>query len=366
MSEWPIRAETHEATRADCVLQRLDAGGRQLEDAAIDLFLPTAHRVTDRVRASVSSMLDGVAGAVERDMRSFLAPRLEGHPELVASLSSASVAIALPLLADACSLRHPPLIALALRRAGEFILAQRLAPARAQADRAGDALPVDDGDPDVAAAAAALMIAEARRIDRFGEAALLVDDLDAELAHWLVWQVAAALRRYLCVQHEIDSARADALLVQAADAVFAAHDEGRGLHASAAWLATTLAARDRVDGTLIADLLVAGQATAFTAALASASGLSSGNVWNIVSDPTAGRLALLLRAIGASRDAAATVLLLVMDGRIEAATEIERFDVCRTAEASRAIAPLALPGAYRAAMRALDTALAVAAAEEGP
>ena len=59
------------------------------------------------------------------------------------------------------------------------MLADRLAPGR---DGAG--LPTDASDPEVAAAATAALVAEARRVDRFGAPMLLLHDLPAEVAAW--------------------------------------------------------------------------------------------------------------------------------------------------------------------------------------
>lgn len=359
VSEWPIRAGTRDAGWVtERALLPPDAGARRVEDATVDLFIPDAFRLTDRLRASVSTMLDGVVRAIEREMRLTILPGLGEPVELAASLSSGSVDIVSPVLADARTLRHPPLISIVLRRAGEFVLAQRLVP---EGSGAVDGLPVDDADPAVAAAAMALLVAEARRIDKFGEAALLLDDLPAELAHWLVWRVAAALRHYLCGYHRVDEATADGLLCGAAGAVLAGHDEGRGLHACAAQLASRLNSADRIDGDLLITLLGGGQVTAFNAALASALGLSSDAVWRVVADPAKGRLASLLRASRAGRDAAATVLLLI--GGHDVAAEIEAFDACTPEAAHKAVSRLAVPAEYRAAVAAMDTALALAGVE---
>lgn len=363
VSEWPIRAESRgRATREAIALARPDAWARRLTDAATDLFLPQAHRITDRLRASMSSMLDGVTAAVERDMRKAILPHFAHRAELAASLSSASVGIALPLLADACTLRHPPLIAIVLRRAEGFVLSRRLAPGGGGdgGDGGSKGLPLDDSDHGIAAAALALRVAEARRVDRFGEAALLFDDLPAELAGWLVWHVAAALRRYLIDHHEVDDSETDAILAQAAQAVLAGHDEGRGLHAAGAGLAARLVAEDRIDGELLAELLRTGQVTAFAAVLASAAAISPDEVWPIVADPADGRLAILLRAAGISRETAAAILFLIVVGTADAAAEIDLFDACTPDEAQDALDTLRLPAEYRAAIGTLDAALAVA------
>lgn len=357
-SEWPIRTQAPPAVpRAGLALRRSDAAGRRVADMATDLFLPDAHRVTDRVRASVGSMLDGVVGATERAMRRSIAPHFADRAELAASLASTAVDIAGPLLGDAQVLRHPPLVAILLRRAGEFVLAQRLAESGSAAGARGRGLPIDDDDPGTAEAAVSLLVAEARRIDRFGEAALLLDDLPAEIAHWLVWQIAAALRHYLCVHHDVGEREADPLITEAAASVLAGHDEGRGTHAIAAALVARLAVQGPIDGQVMAGLLASGQIAAFDAALANATAIPAEEVWNIVTDPLDGRLALLLRAAGVARADASEMLLLILVNA-DAATEIDFFDAASPQAARQALEPLALPGEYRSAIGRLDDALA--------
>ena len=351
-SEWPIRPGSGRAFSRPSPAALTGNIPAWLDDATTDLFLPARHRVSDRLRASASVMLDALVGSIERDMRLALAAALTDRAEIAASLASASVAIAIPLLGDAGTLRHPPLVALLLRRAGQFVLAQRLLPPGAE--RSG--LLIDDSESTIAAAAMALVIAEARRVDRFGDPALLVDDLPAELAYWLTWQVAAALRHYLCAQHGLAEADADALVPAAAQTALATHDEGRGLEAAAAWLAARLAADERIDGALLQALLTGGDVAAFTAALASAARIAPEQGWDFVAEPAVGRLASLLCAAGVDRASAAAILLLLVKG--DAAAELDRFDACDRQAVVGTFASLALEPQYRAAIAAIDSALA--------
>jgi hypothetical protein len=113
---------------------------------AADLFVPAEHRLSDRVRAYISTMIDTAAGGFERDLRRWLHPHVAARAELAASLASTAVPIALPLLHDARRLAHPPLIRVVLRRAEEFVLSRRLAP-----DAGGAGRLADDADPEIAA-----------------------------------------------------------------------------------------------------------------------------------------------------------------------------------------------------------------------
>lgn len=361
ISEWPINAGARRPMRPmpgdfASALGRFAADARRLDEAATDLFLDPAHRLDERVRAFGWAMRDGVVTSVERDMRLFLVPRLGEHDELGASLSSASVDIALPMLGRTAVLRHPPFAAVLLRRAREAVLGARIA--RPDAD--SPAPFIADPDPGVAEAAMALLVAESRRRDRFGAPALLLDDLSAELAAWLVWRIAAALRHYLKAFHDFDGADADALLGEAARSVLTGHDEGRGLHATATRLASRLSAHDRIDGTLLEALARAGRMPAFAATLAAAARLPQDEVWALIADPGEGRLATLLRAVDPGRTQAAAILLLLSEA--DAGASVDAFDACTVDAARAALAPLALDREYRSAIAAVDTARALAGA----
>lgn len=352
-TEWPVRADAPPLVRPTRpAFPRGDIAGRRLADAALDLSLDPANRIDDRVRAFASAMRDDLVAMLEGDMRRRLIAAFPDDDELGASLAAPSIAIALPLLLDAGLLRHEPLVAILLRCAESFVLADRLAP-----DRDGVGLPTDASDPEVAAAATAVLIAEARRVDRFGAPMLLFHDLPAEVAHRFVWSVAAALRRYLRVRHAVDDARAEASVIQAATALLATHDEGEGLEAAAIRLAFRMTAGGRINGMAMIALLNGGQVNAFTAVLASATGLPFDEAWRIIAEPDGGRLAITLRAAGVGRQAAAAILLKLLPATGDAGSEIELFDEWDEAAAREALTPLSVDPAFRAAVRALDAAL---------
>lgn len=355
ISEWPINSDAGRPARpaptaATRALGRVAVDARRLEEASADLFLDPARRLSDRVRALGWAMRDGLVEGVERDLRLFLAPNI-GDEAVAASLSSASVAIASPLLADTNALLHPPFAAILLRRANETVIGDRVD--RPDADRG--ALHLADPDAAVAQAAMALLLAEGGRRDRFGEPVLLLDDLPAELAAWLAWRVAAALRHYLAAFHDLADAKTDATLTAAVASILAEHDEGRGLNAAASRLAMRLSAAGRVDGTLLEALASSGQVATFTAALAAVLHLPDDAVWTVVADPAEARLATLLRAAGLERTQAAAVLLTLNDA--DAGAALDAFDACDLDGARAAIAPLGLDPGYRAAIGAFDTAL---------
>lgn len=356
-SEWPINSDARRPVRpvpagAARSLGRVAVDARRLDEATADLFLDPERRLSDRVRALCWAMRDRLVETVERDLRLFLAPRL-GDESVGASLSSASVAIALPLLGDANALRHAPFAAVLLRRARESVIGDRIG--RPDADRPNPLL--TDADSNVAQAAMALLLAASRRRDRFGEPVVLLDDLPVELAAWLAWRVAAALRHYLGVFHDLADPSTDAALSAAVASVLAGHDEGRGLDAIAATLATRLSKAGRIDGELLEIFAVSGDIPAFTAALTVVLRLPGEGIWNVVADPADGRLATLLRAAGLQRAQAAAVLLALNEA--DAGAALDAFDACDIDAARSAVAPLGLDPDFRQAIAAFDTALSL-------
>lgn len=361
ISEWPIKSDARRLARpvpatGARALGDIAADARRLDAATTDLFLDPARRLSDRVRALGWTMRDGLVEAVERDLRLFLATQIGGDQAVGASLSSASVAIALPLLADAKVLRHAPFAAVLLRRAREAVIGDRIG----HPDANGPNPLLADADSGVAEAAMALLLAESRRRDRFGEPVVLLDDLPAELAAWLTWRGAAALRHYLGTFHDLAGPSTDAALSAAVASVLAGHDEGRGLNAAAAKLAARLSEGGRIDGALLEVFAVSGQIAGFTAALAAALHLPGDEVWNVVADPGQARLATLLRAAGLDRAQAGAVLLSLSEA--DAGAALDAFDLCDIEGARAALAPLGLDPDFRQAIAEFDTALALGGA----
>ncbi len=361
ISEWPILPDAARPARPGFapgapLRDSVAADARRLDESTTDLFLDPVHRLSDQVRALAWTMRDMLVQSVERDLRLFLASRVDDDA-LGASLSSASVAIALPLLAEGDVLRHPSFAAALLRRAREAVAGDHIV-------GTGSDAPVpllDDDDPHVAAAAMALLVAAGRRRDRFGAPVLLLDDLSAELAAWLAWRVAAALRHYLRTIHGLGPTDADDLLTPAVASVLATHDEGRGLNAVAVRLAACLAAAERIDGVLLGRLLGSGNLPAFTAVLAAAVRLPDAEVWTVVGARADERLSALLRAAGVARAQAAAILLILDEAGAEAA--LNAFDALDPVAARRLTAPLGLDAGYRAAIAAVDSARALAGEE---
>ncbi|ATE63059.1 DUF2336 domain-containing protein [Rhizorhabdus dicambivorans] len=333
----------------------LDSVDHRVDRAASDLFHDAAIALSDQHRAQIGQLLRAMIGAIEDELRLRVADALgDERPELVAALGSAGVAIALPLLERTHLLREPGLVAAMLRRVDEHRLAVMLgrdSPYHV-ADLAQRLL--DLGDADIAAATMALLIAESRRYDQFGDPALARTDLPLAPHRQLLWAVAAALRHYLVRQHALPDSRADLLLAGAVGALLAEHDEADTLEGRAAALAGLLGARGLLDDKLLADALEEGWLALFTAAVAQRAGIDPPGVWSMIADPTGMMLGTVLRAIDCAREAAVTMLWRI--GSAEGAEEdvivarAEAFDALDQREAAEAVLIWRLDPNYRRAV----------------
>lgn len=332
--------------KGDGAAKLLLSARARLTAAAADLALPPPLRLTDRQRSVVLSLLENLTRSVEDALRAELASAV-GDEALQAALASAHVEIAVPVLAATATLAEPALIDLLLRRAEEHRLHRAAAGENALLiELAGSA------DEAVAREAMALLIAQNGRLDGFGEPVLPRSDLPAELEHHLVWTVAAALRRYMIEQHNVEPAACDTAVATAARRVLTGHDEGETAEARAMRLALALRqAGGLEEAGLLARALTQGSLPLFLSILALRTGLGVAAAWELFS--AASGPILLLRAAGVARDEAANILLTWGMPEAALAAALDRLDGT-SPEAARALLTLWLadPG-YRAAVARL-------------
>ncbi|MHA6722672.1 DUF2336 domain-containing protein [Sphingomonas sp. RS2018] len=238
--------------------------------------------------------------------------------------------------------------------------------ARARLDRIADALPFDAGadaaspsllvrlahssDTAVARAAGGLLAAESRRQSDGGVGI----DLPAAQHAMLAWRVAAALRR------EGDDAF-DRVLADNVARAIAALDDGARVETTAMRLVTLIDARPDELPALIGEALSDRRPALLAALLAHALGVTYEAARGLLTEPADARLGLALRALDLPRETIArTGLLLVetdpagdVDGFGETLDALMRLPA---AVAAAAIAPLALPPEYRAAIAAIERA----------
>ncbi|HWT11315.1 MAG TPA: DUF2336 domain-containing protein, partial [Allosphingosinicella sp.] len=291
-------------TKSDAARLLLAAARERFAVAATDLLLPDQARLTEWQRLTAAGLLARLVRSVEEQLRAGLAERFAANEALHAALSSAHVAIALPILERAQVLRDSELTTLLVRRVEEhrFWKARGQAPAEEYLFEL-----VRDRDDGVAADAMELVIGRSRRFDRFQEPVMGQVELPAELQHKLVWMVAAALRHYIVQHHRVGAV--DSAIERSAGAILAAYDEGDSLEARAMRLARRLHGAGRLDGEALARSIAEGMLPLFIAGLAVLCSLDQAAAWEVLSDPRGRGPALLLRAAGVGREDAAAILL---------------------------------------------------------
>lgn len=340
--EWPI-AHPERPVTAPCVLQHARDDAR-LADAAASVANASARPLPDADRARVPVIVEELVGRVEADLRLHALRELAEArlPELLASLGSASVSFARARLQARAGWPRG-LLAAALARAEMHRLVSGIAPRPR------------DLDGPAAGERMALLVAESRRVDRFGEPVLELDDLPAEAAHALVWALAAGLRAALNAGG-LDDRLADRLAVAAGRDRLGRYDEGAGLPAIAGRLVQAMAGAGVVDDALLLRMADTGELPALAAAFAYRTGLPATAVWPLLAEPGEGRLALLVRAADLGREAAAEVLLRFLRADDDPATELDRYDRCDLGQAREALAALGHDPVYRDALRDLERA----------
>jgi uncharacterized protein (DUF2336 family) len=345
--------------KSDAARLLLAAARERFAVAAADLLLPEQVRLSEWQRLTAATLLARLVGAIEDALRAGLAERFAAHEALHAALSSAHVQIAVPILERAAALRDAELGTVLVRRVEEH----RFWKAYGQADGAGEWLfeLVRDPDPDIAAEAMELVVARARRFDRFQEPVLGAVELPAEMQHRLVWLIAAALRHYVVQHHQV--AAVDGAIEETARAYIAAFDEGQGLEARAVRLARRLHHAGRLGGPDLVRMLQEGMLPAFIAGLAVRAGLDYAAAWEVLSDPRGRGPALLLRAAGIGRNEAASALLVLNShGRLfsgeegdATAAQLELYDGMDEEGAHEVLRLFGADPGYRAAVARIST-----------
>ncbi|HEY0113836.1 MAG TPA: DUF2336 domain-containing protein [Allosphingosinicella sp.] len=329
--------------------QLLASARARLSAAIADLALPEPLRLSDRQRATVSKLLERLLREVEDELRSAVAARLPGdeHQAVRAALTSATLPIGAPVLEQSGWVAGPELIAILLRRTEEHRLS-RLAPeGQLLVDLAGEA------DSAIAAQAVSLLVAHSRRFDAFQEPLVAPTDLPAEVEHGLIWSVAAALRLYLVLHQALPAPVADEAIGAAAAALVSRHDEGAGVDALATRLALRLHERDRLDDDLLLRVTLEGALPLLLAGLSLRTALDLPSAWDLLSDAGGRGPALLIRAAGVGRKAAAAILLHLSGREDEILPQMEAYDALSPEEALRLLGLWRMDAAYRGAVSSM-------------
>jgi hypothetical protein len=312
--EWPVAAPQSE--RAAEPVRR--AGRERLHTVIADFFLDSDERLTEQERALMNGMLAGLLGGIADEIRAVLPPALgaandEDGFALVKTFGRAGL------------LDRTAVIGLLLRRTEEERIAVAVR-SRTSANPIFLQALIAGSDEHVSAAAMDLILARGRRRDPFGQLKVDFDDLPADVAAPLVYAVAAALRSRL--MPAAGDSSPDRELADAAATLIARHDEGRSAESLTAALVRALVAGGRLDEPSLMSAAQEGDAALVVEALAQRAGIECAAAWDNFIAGSNGRLALLLKMTGVSREFAANLLAHIGDllGISDLGREIERFD----------------------------------------
>ncbi|MFD1612166.1 DUF2336 domain-containing protein [Sphingomonas tabacisoli] len=316
----------------------------RLTAALNDLFLPDFVRPTDSQRAAMANMLDSLVTEIDRELRAGLIARFGDAAPPV--LGVARIPIIRPIFDRAGVLRDRELAALLLTRAEEHRIAQAI---RRVAQINPEPAPVIQlgVTPELEAA---LQVAENRRTGSHGEPNVTIRDLSADLLHKLLWWGAAALRDYLERSTTLEAGARDEALASVVATKLGTHDEGQTLDATAMRVAISIGG----DDALLFELFRAGRFSLFVALLAVRARIDFASAFMLAADPGIGALAVLLRAVAASTQVAAPILLqMAAINRLSEAKLEERvndFLDLDVAAAQDAVRPWRLERAFRHAI----------------
>lgn len=340
--EWPVAAPQIE--RAAEPVRR--AGRKRLHTVIADFFLDSEERLTEQERALMTGMLAGLLGGIADEIRAALPPQLgaandEDGFALVKTFGRANL------------LDRTAVMGLLLRRTEEERIAAAVRARTASHPIFLQAL-IAGPDEHVSAAAMDLILARGRRRDPFGQLKVDFDDVPAEIASSLAFAVAAALRPR--VMPAAGDANADRELSDAAASLIGRHDEGRSAESLTGALVRALVASGRLDEPLLMSAAQEGDALFVVQALAQRAGIECAAAWDNFVAGSNGRLALLLKMAGVSREFAANLLAQIGDllGICDLGREIERFDSLDLQQVWDEQEQLRLDPAYRAALATLS------------
>jgi len=301
-----------------------------------DFFLDPTERLTEQERALMTAMLHDLIAVLAAAIGAAVGGK-SAQPE-VAKIAAA--------LGRAGLLDRSGFIRLMLRRADEHRILT------AFAGHAGPRnlplLPrlVSDGDPKIASAAMALVVARGRRRDGFGQPRIDLSDLDLRDARALAHAVAVTLS---------PGPDADGRFAAAATKVVDSIDQTESLDRAVEAVVDALDLLGRADEALVEAASGEGEVALVAQLTARRAGINQPAVWDHLVNAGEGGLALVARMAGFGRRAAARLIadLGSTTGSWSVEEEIARYDALGAEEVAAALKHWQLPTDYRAAVSAI-------------
>jgi uncharacterized protein (DUF2336 family) len=247
-------------------------------------------------------------------------------PDLEAQLANDTIEVARPILEKSKVIRDADLIEVVMQCAEEHRMAIALrddisAPlAEALVERGirggeDDVLEtlIRNEDAVLSRRAMELLVAESKRNGQFQQPLLTRNDVPVDLAYQMYWWVSATLRRHILRNYVIDQAVLDPMIERATRRAMVDHDDTQSVQARALQLARRLEELGELTDSFFLRTLRQGRLSLFAAGLAARAKISFSTAWKIVTDPGHESFIVLAKAIDLSRDATASMVL-VLDG----------------------------------------------------
>ena len=340
--EWPIAAPSDDGR-----YPARPAGRRRLPTVRKDFFLDPRDRLTEQERALMTAMLAELLETICEEVRAalpanFLPANDDDSQQLFRKLTAAGL------------LDQTDLITLLLRRADEERIANAVRARSAPRGGFLQALIAEDDDR-ISAASMALILARGRRRNRLGQPRIEFEDLSDRLAKSLAYAVAAALRQKVA---GVGAKDGHLHFGTAAAGLLGRRESGKATERLTADLARILNETGRLDEQLLDSAAEEGDVAFLSSAFGERAGISTAAAWDYLADGDDGRLVLLLRLAGVSREFAARLLALFGDlvGINDLGTEIARFDAIGAEQVQSVREWLQLDPEYRAGLRAMGDA----------
>jgi len=301
---------------------------RRLFENMTDLFISADGRLNEHERALMNDILIKIVQSVETAMRKelagFFAQTEADLPDVVRLLADDEIEVARPLLEKSKLLRDTDLVEIVRMRTDEHRLA--IALRNELSEEVADAL-VEYGSEDVIEAllrnpdaeigerSMAYLVAESRRIDRFQEPLLDRADLPPHLAYRMYWWVAAALRKRIVSDFDVDPLVVDEAMSKSTQTLLSEQQEEHGTYVKAQRLVRRMAETKDLTIEFLLGALRQHRIAVFVAGLAELGGIDFRTAWRIFSDPGGESLAVLARAVGMERAQFTTTFLLISQAR---------------------------------------------------
>ncbi|GGO16344.1 hypothetical protein GCM10007972_25300 [Iodidimonas muriae] len=301
---------------------------RQLFENMTDLFLSEEGRLSEHERALMSDIMVKLVRTVEKSLRQeladFFAKTDVDLPDVVRLLANDEIEVARPLLEKSKLLHDTDLIEVIRMRTDEhrLVIALRDEVSEDVANALveygnGDVIEalLRNADASLSQRAMEYLVAESRRVDRFQEPLLNREDLPSELAYRMYWWVAAALRKKIVSDFDVDPLVVDNAMRQASRGLIAQQKTSEGAYIKAQRLVHRLSETGDLTVEFLLGCLRQKRIAVFVAGLAELGCVDFRTAWRIFNDTGGESLAILAKAIGMERAQFTSVYLLISQAR---------------------------------------------------